>query len=418
MSSALNIPEILLQIIGYLESHRASLLSVIRVSRLWFQCGIPLLWDGNASLYSLAKIPARRRRIYVPLIRGLIVFADDNKHDIFPPNRSQLRLNTLRLHKYHHEINGLQHLRSFMQPALRKLILSCCLLDSHLAKRLAKACPQLRKIELISCDIKVPWTLYKFLKSLHSLQEVELDTYTVESDTDNTLLHLPHIESLKTLTFGGIVTEHSPLLQIPTLTTTPFPSIQSLSIHSISFEAVARLVEMLQGFNGSLELCIQDVDDNTQITQIFSELSRLTDLRALSLTLWSLRDVYLSKDDLMALTVLTHLEKLQILCFGRFLAVSILTTTGFNDMDFECFISYFPRLRHFIVGIKWDLSAASLDSLARYCPQIISIRSSFSLKLHQCLVTFPKDAESVPKFPHLIELDIQSPMPCPFKQML
>lgn len=196
MSDALNIPEILLQIVGYLKYNYSSLRSIIQVNRQWFDCGVPLLWK-YCSLNDIVRVPVHRLHLYAPFIRTLSVSRSGNKHGIVPENIPQLNVRTVYLHNHCHEPYGIQHLCQFMQAGLQRLSLYNCLLDLPLVNHLTDMCPELRDIHLHSCVVKSPLSLHDFLERITSLQRIHISSPKSELDPNKLFMSLASQKDLK-----------------------------------------------------------------------------------------------------------------------------------------------------------------------------------------------------------------------------
>lgn len=152
---------------------------------------------------------------------------------------------------------------------------------------------------------------------------------------------------------------------------------------------------MIKSLRGSLSLAIHGSGDS-----VLPPICRLSGLQKLFLQLPP--DTYLSNGDILALGGLVALKELDI-DYNPYRPI-VLNAPDFTDADFECLISCLPRLRFFNVAINWNLSAVSLDAIARYCPKIVHISTPLMLELSQFQEIF--DAGSAPKFPFLFDLNI------------
>lgn len=416
MHDALNVPEILLEIFSYLEDDGSSLYSIIRVNKQWFECGTSILWkdcftinsdaedesrQGPSSFNALEKVPQRRRHLYVSKMRALNVSADDNRSTMFLSHPSKMSLTDIGLTNYNFQLTGLQHISRFMQSPLRKLRLFDSLIDSHLVRHLSKNCPQVREIAVTGCAMKPPLTLPSFFElfpSLHHIHVLSHEEGLLNSDT------VLYVAKRRNLEYVGLVgpSEEDALAKVSAHVKDPFPDIRSLTFCNPSIK-LPPLIPMIRNIKRLSLFAPRESVDYT-----LKQISQLTELRHLELHVDQSRGLH-TRDGLMSLTSLINIRSLEIK-HARGLVRNALVGLEpyggiFSSEDFDKFISHFPHLRHLCMdSLLGSLDAEALESIAKYCIRINSLRSLSLTHFSDYVVENP--SEYGPTMPNLHEMVI------------
>ncbi|KAL1984092.1 hypothetical protein VTN96DRAFT_9592 [Rasamsonia emersonii] len=377
---ALELPEILLEIFGYLESDRPSLAAAIRVNRKWFLHGTTILWR-QASPRELARAAENRRQFYASKIRSLVFDESKASYDPYDLIEDLEVTNLKSVTIWGFRTANILRLKQYLQPSLEEFLFYEGDIDSSLLDHLKTTCRRLRKIVIDSPEPHItPSEFSEFLQGCASLESMKFMFDMDRLITDETLLHLAGHENLKVLDVGVRIYKAT-IEEILTKVPTPFKALQKLKIVTHA-EAVPSLTKMVN----PIRLRRLDLKLGLYRLGVLEQLSHLTDLRHLRLSFYG----RLPSNELLLLRSLVKLEQLSISIFDIFWHWQEDGYLDLTDDEFEELISHLGHLRTLRIAAKSPLSAAILESLCKHCPflQHCSIGSVFDMKIiqHRCFL--------------------------------
>ncbi|KND92439.1 hypothetical protein TOPH_02946 [Tolypocladium ophioglossoides CBS 100239] len=406
MSLALTLPEILIDIFDLLEPHRPTLAAAIRVNRQWFASGTDVLWRG-ALCEALAKVPGHRRQVYASKITSISFYGEDEVayHSCFE-NLQFSRLRKIVLDVHHQRRPGAPEwypIQQYLQPPLEEFAFFGGYLDDLFLEHMLNTCFRLRSIMLHNPRRSISAEAFcGFITRCTWLTNMEFSYRMEHLISDELVLHLAKRTTLLNLVLGKIISMQI-LRQISRNVVEPFKALRSLHI-SITALAVPLLVPLVKHIT-SLRLEVEDSDDSAHILQL---ISRLADLRFLSLSFAAHTE--LSTEDLLSLRALSKLEQLSINadCSGDAAAVTAFNP-GFSNSDFDSLCSALHCLRRIDFNVMCNMSAAALKSLQRYHPLLEECSLPLIFDMH----ALGLDKRRRVMFPELRLLDVGAFRPPP-----
>lgn len=392
---ALNLPEIFsLEIFGYLEDDLPSLAAVVLVNKTWFQWGVSVLWK-TPPCEKLANITEKRRQIYASHIRSLrFRHCQDSYHPLFKD------LIFSKLDHVSISSSRSPDIQQYLQPALEKLeICGAHLSNPAVLDHLKTTCRHMRMIDIGPVGRHLtPASFVDFLKGCPTLERIWFVTYVYNFITDEMLLHLAERDNLKYPSPGNIIDKRTIDYVSTNISVQPFKDIETLDI-SVRLPAMLSLLEMLI-VTPLTELYIEVYCRDNDHNHALEQMSCLTNSRVLEVSLSFIgAHILLSRNEIMSLKRLVHLESLRVLFKNN-----VVKAPDFTDDDFEELFSHLPHLRNPELQIRFHISAAALASISTHCPLLgdCQLKARFDLMsfLHLGI------SRGVPIFPRLKVLGI------------
>jgi hypothetical protein len=261
---AMQLPDMVGNVLQHLQDDASSLRAAILVSRMWFACGVDLLWSSPRS-EALACVAPCRRQYYADKITALL---GDVPEEILADGLRLPRLRRLHLWSREglvskeEEEEELEFTRQWrlIEPSLEEL--QCDLTSVALQHLAARPIQRLRVLGVHNYCRRREWaSLESFIDWISSRPTLPLATlhinnipYSDLAVLDRAFCHFAHRSQLRTLRLSG----RSPILQLATVLKArsgfdntadrnarrPFEQLQSLEI-AVASEAVPALVGML-----------------------------------------------------------------------------------------------------------------------------------------------------------------------------
>lgn len=392
-TNPLALPEILLSVFRSLIDYhdRSDLARAIRVNKLWFDCGISILWR-SPDLKHLVAVDATRRQIYASCVVKLWRVRHGDHHFQFQDldfcSLKQVHLDGGRSAQSERSYP----LEQYFPSGLRQLTLSVgSLLTNALLERLAATSTHLNSLMINTEHGSASASaIINLISRNMELDEVVLVAGKGDSFDDKLLVHLATRPNLKNIKIRGIWSANI-MERVFQEVESPFGNLTTLELR-VSSAAVSRLVTMLPNVN-SLNLRMEDVDHDFLV-----HISTMTKLQTLGL---EVNGFEIKPDELLSLRSLENLETLEIseLCFGRFFSL----TSKISDAEFELMVSNLRSLNVFYFGVQGNLSVDCLATLSRHCPQL----AICSLTVNGSLQEIGLETREHPMFPKLESLSLE-----------
>lgn len=330
-SHALQIPEILCEVLEHFEFDLRTLFSACLVNKAWAEQGLNILWRSHLreGLERLERLSDRRRQFYANKIRSLRM---DEK-----PIQNQDCLDTLnfpRLRTLEVCLGDVHYWNSSrcLVPSLEVFHLYAIgsRVEDYL-RQLPECCPNLRELRVSYLGEKLDFDRFEdYLKKLSKLRSVDLDGLSDSTMTDEVLVHLASLPlcelrmcklitseivdlAYKRLGSGNVFSKvtqvdfimkwHAAAMLLPTLTT-----LKRLHIHLVS----------------------GDMDRGA-----FHAIGTLKELRDFKLTSGRI-DNPLSREEILAIGKLHKLRNLTI-------SSTLILDDSVTDDDMVSFLSSFPE---------------------------------------------------------------------------
>jgi len=399
MSLALQVPEILLHTLSFLEDDRLSLATAIRVSKPWFACGIAFLWSQPPAK-ALAAIAPKRRQIYA--FRIITFEAQSHLHmsfkDLLFSNLERISLRYL-----HRTTDGSSDFfNQYFQPRLKELSIRDGI-DQGLLDALAISSPRLQTIRVdftkAAGDI-TPSSFLAWLSKCPSLEHMEYRIPRTEIILNpDLMLHLAGRDNLKVLQVYPNQPWTNPVCaDIITKVSEPFRALEEINASILSIT-----VPLLVPWFSRVRCLALDISDDE--CDVLEPLSALTELRSLCLLFSSSVPIRLQEIKLLSLMRLSKLCSLTI-------QGNTLSAPGFSQVNFNELIAHFPQLRHLTFRFVCSLAADALESLSKHCPYLTTceLLSTFDLRTLRLESRSEKEI-MFPSLEKLIIADLEEPGP-------
>ncbi|KAH9906918.1 hypothetical protein F4778DRAFT_604019 [Xylariomycetidae sp. FL2044] len=323
---ALNLPEILDNILRHLEQDHPTLVNVIRVNRYWNVFGVRILWNLVPDAKLCAIQCPRRRQMYASNVRHLRVHLPLHNPVLASLLNTQLdRLNTLSLYNQHNQAShedippqlfppSLEHFYAFGADisctALRKLTSNChrlktfYMLDAHRVPCEVCLMALVSQCQFLTSFVGGPYRLTPYAPC--PLPATDEHKYFERNPTvslhQGLLLRLASHKSLTRVSFCKHISDKSMAMVDEMLH--PFTALRTLDIKTITPKALAVLAPLVPCLvNLSFEVEGNNLSNIRLITS-------LAGLRSLRLTLTAPCTV--EAQSLLALASFPKLELLEI----------------------------------------------------------------------------------------------------------
>ncbi len=409
---ALQLPEVLRQVLQFLHNHLPSLNAAIRVNRMWFACGVDVLWSQPPEeALNCVKSSRERRQFYANMITALRVIPPCVLAEgLLLPRLRQLRLYESSLV----EADDVPRLLQYIQPTLEEF--SCGLTHPGLS-HLASAAPlrRLRSLSVASpsCDSDpvrlagfVDWLAQQapILLLLQALHVNYLPCGPHETRVlDRAFCVFAQLPALTTLELRGTLppVRSGTIVQAQAIagervrpgTHRPFARLQSLHL-PIAAEAAPALCRLLPGLT-KVSLAVQGKEP------VLPALAALTGLRSLRVSLAS----EWNEEQWSTLPTLGRLPELQSLCLlvaknGRGDGAGGLSDASLVEL---LQLGTLANLKCLNLGVAAAYTNDILPLIGRACPKIafLEIRDVFSLE------ALLRSDFNMPLFPELEVLQVQ-----------
>ena len=389
--NALELREILLQVLEYLADDKESLLQAILVNKTWAEEGTNVLWR-EPLVKHLASVPESRRQIYAEKVYTLDFAGDEDSinHEAFRHLRFP-RLKRLNLDSYRPRDGGTFWIRQYLQPSLEEFKFYGGKLAEDLLDALTSQCPRLREIIIDHPHNQLdPERFLEFLKQRQSLQSM---TFLYGMDgliTNEMFLHVAGRDNLESLCLGRSF-DRATIEDALERTLVPFKHLRQLYL-SLESNAVPSLLSSLKSV---VRLGLKIEDDKRDVLPIIASMK---DLRTLEVTFR--RSQALSSASILALGGLTQLRKLVIQPSP--VETADLRASTLADQDFIQLVSNLRHLQSLKFEVQCNLSVAVIHSLGIHCASLESCEMLGSYEL-QAL-----DDTPIPLFPQLRVLELGS----------
>ncbi|KAJ6779933.1 hypothetical protein PWT90_05354 [Aphanocladium album] len=366
---ALGLPEILTNVLSSLP--RADLAAAVRVSRLWFECGIVTLWHDRPRVQVLADAAASgspRAALYAAQVE-VLGFSGDEEGALhrslaglaFP------RLRSLRLDSYR-PADGVYPVAQYLGGALRRLDfyggpLSAATLDA-LRERCGGGLRQLL-VDSLGGEGVTPAAFYRLLAGCRRLRLLAVLYHMEEFLTHDLVVLLAGFEDLEELYAGNHRYDVALWERVAAEVETPFPRLRALQV-ALTPAAVRVLVRMIPRME-DLKLVLSAGGPEPVVRSLTTTTTILTSsLKCLSLKYPDNTDV--DRNELKALAQLKALEELTVTA-----SLPSPRANAFDDDDFIALFAELGGLRTLQFEIRCRLSATSLYSLAESCPRLRAV---------------------------------------------
>ncbi|KAH8880887.1 hypothetical protein GQ53DRAFT_773769 [Thozetella sp. PMI_491] len=360
MHSALELPEVLLDIFLWLEADPASLCSAVRTNRRWFDCGTAVLWKRNPPCSALAVIPASRQQLYAAKICSLNFNTDDTLYHESFKDLNFTSLRKVSLDTYRPEDGGPSCVKQYLQPPLEEFLLYGGELDDEVLRHISGTCWRLRLLLIDSPGLRISAESFlEFLSQCVSIQDMAF-LYGMERLVTPALM--PYFAGRDNLTSLAVSVPITKLLLDQIIEDVP-KAFKSLSRLNCSPEYVA--VPLLVATVPTLTELTLELSGNA--INVLVHIATLTELRALRVV-FGIDQKALSRDELLALGKLGKLHSLELEAYSDYQEESLLAD-NFIDKDFAKLVSHLPRLRFLVFHVQclgYDLRI--IDALAISCP--------------------------------------------------
>lgn len=397
----LTLPEILINIFDTLESDQATLAAAIRVNKLWFDCGIRVLWR-EATPVALADVGPTRAQIYASKITSLQFSSDEDglRHAGFIHLQFS-SLKSITLDSYRPPHDNSYAIQQYFSPALQRLAFYGGTLNEALLTDIRDKCWRLKTLLIDSPGEEIqPAFFTSFISQYATLEHMTFMFGAGHLITEELMEHLAQRSNLQSLSIGKpwpTLLSQKIAKDIPD----PFTTLKKLQL-KLASAAVQPLVSMLKLKSiKNLGLSIQDAEE-----PVLCHIASLSSLTSLFVQF----DVptELSKADILSVGALHSLTELTIapnIVYDNSSLSSL--NSGFSHDDFDKMCSNLHQLRTIRFDVQADLSAAILLSLSKYCPLLKDCRFPYHLDIPGLKL----ETHQTVLFPNLISLDIGSFLP-------
>ena len=386
---ALELPDILLHILQYLEHDRTSLCSAILVKSGWVEEGTNVLWR-RPPVTALAFVAESRRQVYATKIHELYFSGDrEGAHHVTFRHLRFPRLKRISIDFYKSDGDKKLWIGQYLQPSLVYFHLyGGDPVEEDLLGLLRTRCPRLRGVLIDRPRNGLdPERFLGFLKNCRSVTTMIFLIGMDDLITDEVFLYLAGRDNIEELGLGkGFkrATIENVLEQIPD----PFKALRQLTVRveSCAVASLALAAKSVWRLNLGVE------DNGCEVLQTIAS---LTNLSFLEVTFLCERKI--SSAELMALRSLTQLRRLDLQPIDTQLHALTLT-----DEDFGRLMSSFRGLQHLCFLVQTNLTIAAIKSLGRHC---------VSLEHCEMFGSYDLDALSycrAPLFPCLEQLELDS----------
>lgn len=355
----LDLPELLIAILEYLQPHPSSLCSAIRVNRVWYEAGTDILWQNIEDIKALVAVSADRRSKYSSKIRYLESFRPGPHHDFKDLDFSRLKSFT----EYAGSLRIPLVLDQYIQPNLEEFACHMGPIPKETFDRLFRICPRLRafSIDRPGRGIYDATNFFEPIRSCPSLRSFDFMYDMSPICTDDRLVEISKRKNLESLSLGWWLKRQT-IETVFSPDPSSFRSLESLKV-SLKSRDVSIFVQSIRALPiTELRLRIGGNDE-----AVLHHLARLRNLITL--------DVIHSSEtrhSLADLQTLQELSRLEVLSLGRPEGVTLVEPDDhlgdFTDDTFGTFISHFPLLRKLSLNFHCDISIAALRSIAKSCP--------------------------------------------------
>lgn len=400
---ALRLPEILSHVLTHLP--HAPLAAALRVNRLWFECGLAVLWweppcTALAALTTITTDPARRA-LYAAQVMSLPFNGDDEGAlHVVLQDLAFPRLRSLSLDSYRPADGGAYPLTQYFSPALRELHFYGGMMSAATLDALRVNCSAgLRELLIENLDLSAVTAaeLHRLLAGCPALERLVLMFGMGPLMTEDLLVHLAGRTGLASLSVRGREYGVEAWERVAAeVEGTPFPQLTTLDV-ALPAAAVAVLVPLLPQCLNALALSlsspggpsptaaalVQMLPDITALASmsihgsgagwpsVVRPLAALTGLRQLDLQYPD--GTPLPRDELLALGQLTMLESLSIFPAYHPQYEDLWSyEPGFTTEDFITVFTAMKKLDLLRFEVQCRVSEAALYALAKGCPELRS----------------------------------------------
>ncbi|KAL7790901.1 hypothetical protein V8C37DRAFT_403286 [Trichoderma ceciliae] len=405
--AVLSLPEILLTIFKFLfreacttslPAATQALSTVIRVNRLWFECGTEELWSGEWAVPQLLRLSPHRRNLYASKIGFLLL--DCSQINEFYPKLKDVqfsRLQEVHIGVFRETACDVQCIEPYCVPSLQSFKFSGPDIDIGVLHYLRATCRRLRTFYFYvdNCQITAPLFL-EFIRDAPLLQTVVLSVRTGSDSAVSAelLLYLAQSKNLFDLEIPWRWTAHG-IERVAAaarhMDFIPFPALEELALSAPS-TVIDSLITLVMNLK-DLRLIVKD-----SRVDVLRHVSRLVGLRNLELSFEC--STVISVGALSSLRDLPQLESLTLR--PLFSLDTTVIESDFSDGDCEALVSHWPSLSYLEFRVQCNLSTNALISIARHC------RDLSWYELSQALDTrdfFSSDYDEI-LFPKLISLQV------------
>ena len=290
VANPLHLPELLSQVLQWLEDDPAVLQSACRVNSTWFEEATKVLWrNAPYGVFSKFDIDPSRRQIYANKLLRVEFWAHEKKVYNVLQNLTYPRLKHLILRSYSstcsHEVKGDFRFERHFQPTLEKLWIRSGDLPEVLLDHTSSKLPRLHELSLdrISTSVDVSHFL-EFLQNLPSLNSLILGDEVDHLVTDQTLRYLANRQNLVKLEIVEHLFTRSAIENAITLASDPFKNLQCLEMRINSDSTLALVRAISNGLMKDLTLWIEGYGSS-----VLDHISSIKQLQ--SLEVWYCGDV-------------------------------------------------------------------------------------------------------------------------------
>ncbi|KAI1979259.1 hypothetical protein LOZ53_006340 [Ophidiomyces ophidiicola] len=393
-SSVIKIPELLLNILKYLEGDTKSLLSALLVNRTWFECGVTIAWK-NATLASLAAASEENRPIYASSIRHIgcnTSFQASLQAKVKDLEFTNLRSFSIETYRLLQDED--LYLEQYIRPTLESIHLYGSGLGSKFFTAVQLRCRRLRELTLDSPGHELTSEHFlEFLRGCSALSQLSL-LYGIENIvSDDVVVHLASRDNLRTLSLGPVIDARL-MERIVVDVSNPFQHTTDLRL-SLTSTALHLITPHLSSLT-VLELTVKDNEH--------SALEHVTSLLNLQrLTINYAMNTNLSSAELLSLKHLTNLEAITLNGMQHEMNTFNLDCFQFTDSEFETLLSSLPRLSRLNFGVQCMLTSTALKTVAKYCPRIDTLQILVPI---ETTILRPESVDQEPMLPELHTLDL------------
>ena len=355
-SNPVQLPEILLQILGYLQhdKFKSSLRKASQVNLLWFEVATEILWRNIPPVTALINVEPSRRHIYADKVDSLLLFGSENHNSlqnvVFPRLRSLFAYMSYALNENELRVD------QYFQPTLVEICLHSDIIAELLLDRTSSELPSLRKIEIGSLPSNVDASRFlAFLRNFSSLTSIEFNYETGDIITDEGLQYLMSQENLLHLKLGRYYRPET-IENAIALSSPPFKNLRALNIRVESKSVLSLIQATSSGLINDLTVYVQD-----HTGSILNHISSVMQLQSLRVIYHKFREI--SQQEIMSLQSLRQLHTLELLS-GEQTPQSL----EVKDRDVQQLTAHLRGLRIFALDIKCELSIKAIVAIAKNCP--------------------------------------------------
>ena len=305
-SNPVQLPEILLQILGYLQhdKSKSSLRKASQVNLLWFEVATEILWRNIPPVTALINVEPSRRQIYADKVDSLLLFGSENHNSlqnvVFPRLRSLFAYMSYALNENELRVD------QYFQPTLVEICLHSDIIAELLLDRTSSELPSLRKIEIGSLPSNVDASRFlAFLRNFSSLTSIEFNYETGDIITDEGLQYLMSQENLLHLKLGRYYRPET-IENAIALSSPPFKNLRALNIRVESKPVLSLIQATSSGLINDLTVYVQD-----HTGSILDHISSVMQLQSLRVIYHKFREI--SQQEIMSLQSLRQLHTLELL---------------------------------------------------------------------------------------------------------